>query len=659
MRRPQERRSPDLRDSNTDAEQVLNPSRIHGQTPRYRKNPRVGAFAQHTNEAVMIAFLRRIWHFVKPYRMRLFTGLLCGILFALTNTALILSIKVAANLVFAAPGTISPVEELRRSTPFAAHLPFLRQFIDSLAPLLSSKLGAALMLVMLPLVMFLRGLFGYLNVYLMGWASLRAVTDIRAAVFAHVQDLPLQFFSGAKTGDLISRLSNDSWVLTSIISNSFVSIVKDPLTVVGLLSCLLWQQPKLTLIAMLVFPVCVIPISIYGRKVRRSSQATQAHLAEMTTVMHEAFTGARVIKAYNLEAQVRKQFKETAGRIVSQMMRMMRSYEIPSQLMEFLGAVGVTLVFLYLRFLSDQPMGAGDLLGFVTAFFLMYQPIKSMTRLNSQLEQARAASDRIFELLDTPSTVVDPTHPKPLRASGASIHFRGIQFAYKEKPVLQGIELLIKPGQLVALVGSSGSGKTTITNLLLRFYDPLQGAVLIGDTDIRSAAIKDLRAQIALVAQETILFNDTIRSNIELGRPGATAAEIEAAARHAYAHEFIMEKLEHGYDTIVGEKGVALSGGQRQRISIARAILRNAPILVLDEATSSLDTEAERAVQSALEELMRGRTTICIAHRLSTIQNADVIVVLDQGRIVERGTHAELVKQGGVYQKLYELQFQS
>jgi subfamily B ATP-binding cassette protein MsbA len=295
---------------------------------------------------------------------------------------------------------------------------------------------------------------------------------------------------------------------------------------------------------------------------------------------------------------------------------------------------------------------------FIFGVFMLYPPIKNLTRLSNQMQQARSANQRVFELMDMVSTIPDPPTPVPLQARQADIRFDNIDFDYGEKPVLRGINLTVKAGALVALVGSSGSGKTTLTNLLLRFYDPQRGAVRVGSTDIRQVAIDDLRRQIALVTQETILFNDTIRHNIAVGRSGATDAEIEAAARHAHAHEFIMEKP-LGYEAVIGEKGVALSGGQRQRIAIARAILKNAPILVLDEATSALDTESERAVQAALEELMQGRTTICIAHRLSTIQKADLIVVLDSGRIVETGTHAQLLQARGVYRKLYELQFES
>jgi len=602
----------------------------------------------------MIAFLRRIWVFVKPYQSRLLLGMCCGILYGAANGALVVVVNVVINLVFAAPGSVSVFDELQKA-PKA-----IRPLLDQLIPLLpqlkspSSKLGLVLVISTVPLIMFFRVIFSYLNIYLMSWAAIRAVADLRTRLFDHLQNLSLQFFNQAKTGDLISRITNDTLVLYNIIGSSFASIIKDPITVLVLLGILLSQQPKLTLISMLVFPVCLVPIVIYGRKVRRSIQAMQGHSAELTTLMHESFTSSRIIKAYNLEETVLKEFKATSNKFVSQAMRILRAFEVPSQLTEFLGAVGVALVFLYLKFFESKT--PGDFIGFIMSIFLMYQPIKSLSRLHNQLQQARAASERIFQLLDTPTSIVDPPNPRPLRAAGADIHFDKLSFAYGEKPLLQEIQITVKAGQLLALVGRTGSGKTTLTNLLLRFYDPQQGAVLIGDTDIRQVAIKDLRAQIALVAQETILFNDTIRRNIELGRPGATEAEIEAAARHAYAHDFIMEKPQ-GYNTIVGEKGASLSGGQRQRIAIARALLRNAPILVLDEATSSLDTESERAVQAALEELMRGRTTICIAHRLSTIQKADVIIVLDHGRIVEQGTHAELLKHGGVYQKLYALQF--
>jgi len=366
-----------------------------------------------------------------------------------------------------------------------------------------------------------------------------------------------------------------------------------------------------------------------------------------------------VIKGYNLESRAVNDFRQAVDGVTGFIMRSVRAGELPGPLIEFLGSIGVAMVFCYYAFLSSGSGGtAGDMLYFFIAVFSLYAPFKNLSRLNHQLTMARAAVDPVYHLLAQPNTLPEPKNPKPLEAQNATIRFENVSFSYGDKTVLQDINLAIQPGQLVALVGRTGSGKTSIANLLLRFYDPKVGAILIGDIDIRQVLSRELRANIAVVAQETILFNDTIRQNIALGRPDATNAEIEQASKHAYAHEFILEKPK-GYETMVGEKGVNVSGGQRQRIAIARAILKDAPILILDEATSALDTEAERIVQRALEELMQGRTTICIAHRLSTIQKADLIVVLDQGRIIETGTHEQLLASRGLYSKLYELQFES
>jgi subfamily B ATP-binding cassette protein MsbA len=338
-------------------------------------------------------------------------------------------------------------------------------------------------------------------------------------------------------------------------------------------------------------------------------------------------------------------------------MRAVRAGELPGPLIEFIGSVGVALVFVYFAFVPAGHAPTGDMLAFFFLVFSLYQPLKNLSRLRHQLELAKLSLDPTYELLSKQSSLPEPAHPKPLRAQAMPIRFENVNFSYGEKMVLHDINLTIKPGQMVALVGRTGSGKTSLANLLLRFYDPTAGAILIGDTDIRAVRSHDLRANIAVVTQETILFNDTIRRNIGLGRPEATPAEIEEAARHAYADGFIRDKP-HGYETVVGEKGVNVSGGQRQRIAIARAILRDAPILILDEATNSLDPEAEKIVQDALEELTKNRTTICIAHRLSTIQKADLIVVLDKGRIIETGTHEQLLKARGLYCKFYELSFE-
>jgi subfamily B ATP-binding cassette protein MsbA len=604
----------------------------------------------------MMAFLQKLWIYVKPYRGRLFLGVFCGVIFGLSNGALIVAIQTVVNTVFGGGAGHSLADELKKAPDFLRPLAnHISQWLPA-EKSISSKTGTILIIMTVPITMLIRNIFSYLNIYLMTWSAARAVADLRTRVFAHLQELPLSFFSKAKTGDLISRVTNDTHVLYGIIGNSLSSLVKDPVTILVLLCIMVIRQPRLTLVSIIVLPVCMGPIIIYGRKVRKSAKAMQGHMSDLTNLMHESFTGNRIIKAYNMEEAILKLFGETTKKYVNHIMRVIRANEIPSQLTEFLGAVGVALVLLYVAFAADGTKTPGEFVSFLLSIVLMYQPIKSLTKLHNQMAQAAAASHRVFELLDTKSTIVDPPSPVPLKAAQADIEFDDITFTYEETPVLRNVSLTVKRGQLVALVGFSGSGKTTLVNLLLRFYDPQQGSVRIGGVDLRQVALKDLRSQVALVTQETILFNETISKNIGLGRPGATEAEIETAARLAHAHEFILAKPQ-GYQTIVGEKGAMVSGGQRQRIAIARAILKDAPILILDEATSSLDSEVERAVQQSLDQLMQGRTTLCIAHRLSTIQNADLIVVLDAGRIVETGTHQELIAARGIYWRLHDLQF--
>ncbi len=550
-------------------------------------------------------------------------------------------------------GTSPLADKLPWAPQWARDMALSAQF--ALSSGVKSHRGAVIALVaLIPAVILLRGLFSYLNVYLLQWVSIRAINDLRSRLFAHIMNMPAAFFSRTSTGELMARVNADTATLQNIISNGTTVMVKDPVTLISMLAYLLWQQPKLTLISLIVMPVCMVPIVIYGQKVRRSSRALQTHMAELSKVMAEAFTGSRVIRAYNLEKTVVDQFKATAAKFIGHYMRIVRSMEIPGPLLEFFGAIGLTLVLLYLIVHQGERPTSSDFLAVILAIFAMYRPLKNLTRLHNTLEQGRAASEKVFTLLATSSSIPEPANPKPLKASGVPIRFEGINFSYGEKGILNDFNLTVEPGKLVALVGPSGSGKTTVTNLLLRFYDPQSGSVKIGDTDIRDVSTRDLREHIAVVSQETILFHQTVAENIALGRRGSTREEVIEAARRAHAYDFIMESA-RGFDTEVGEKGVLISGGQRQRIAIARALLRNAPILILDEATSALDTEVERALQADLEELMKGRTTLCIAHRLPTIQKADLIVVMKEGRIVETGTHAELLKLGGLYRKLYEL----
>lgn len=604
----------------------------------------------------MFAFLRKVWGLAHPYRARFQLGVLMGVISGLFEPLMIGSVIFVYGLLFPTSGAEamhfpSWVPQAMQNWAAAAQ--------EAVSGGLKAHRGAvAAVVALIPCVILLRGLFTYLNVYLLQWVAVRTITDLRVRLFRHLMSLSAGFFGRVRTGELISRSMGDTSALQTIISNATPIMVKDPVVLTSLLACLLWLHPALTLISMVVMPACMAPVLIYSRKARRSARELQTQSAELGNVMVESFSGYRVVKAYNLEEAVTERFRVISRGFISHYMRIVRSLQIPGPLLEFVGGVGVALVLAYLFVQTgNRPTGAG-FLTVVLSIFAMYRPLKNLTRLYNTLEQARASSERVFELLATVNSVPEPTHPKPLRAAGAAIHFENVEFAYGEKPVLRGINLEIKPGQLVALVGPSGAGKTTMSNLLLRFYDPQRGRLRIGGVDIRDVSVLDLRNQIALVTQEIILFNESLSQNISLGRPGASQAEIETAAKHANAHHFISE-MPQGYDTLAGERGTRLSGGQRQRLAIARAIIRNAPILILDEATSSLDNESERAVQAALDGLMRDRTTICIAHRLSTIQKADQIVVMNEGRIVETGTHVELIRNGGVYQRLYELQFES
>ena len=607
----------------------------------------------------MLDFLRKVWGLAKPYRTRMFLGIATGIISGLMEPLMIAVVVLVVKVIFpgidAGSGSKNPVSwapEAVQHWIAATQAAFHKGVAENRGAL-------ALFVFLIPLIIFLRNLFSWLNVYLLQWSAVRAVSDLRVKLFNHLMYLPASFFNKTSSGELISRTASDTSTLQNVLSNMTAVMVKDPVTLISILAYLLWTEPKLTLLSMIVLPVCVLPIAIYSRKVRQASKTIQTHTAKMIKVMAEAFTGYRVVKAYNLEETVTEQFRAVSRDFISQIMRIVRAAETPGAILEVVGSFGVALLLLYLSFGRGVPGHPADFLKIILAIYSMYRPIKNLTRLQTGLQQARAGSERVFELLATKSSLPEPVTPKPLRATGADIHFDSIEFSYGDKPVLCGVDLEIPAGSLLALVGPNGSGKTTLSNLLLRFYDPDRGAVRIGGVDIREVLSRDLRNQIAVVTQETILFNDTIRANIAVGRPGATNAEIEEAAKHAYAHDFIMEKPQ-GYETVVGEKGVSLSGGQRQRIAIARAILRNAPILILDEATSNIDSKSEGAIQAAFEDLMQGRTTICIAHRLSTIRKADLIVVMDRGRIFETGTHAELIqKSQGLYSKLHDLQFQT
>jgi ATP-binding cassette, subfamily B, bacterial MsbA len=503
-----------------------------------------------------------------------------------------------------------------------------------------------------------KGLAGYWQSVAMTTIGQRVVADIQLALFARLMRADIAYFHANPTGSLISRFTNDANMLRAATTTVLAGVGKEAVTAVFLIALMFYQDWVLAIASFIVFPLAIRPILNIGRRMRRVSVNTQAELGEFTTLLDQTFQGARHVKAYGMEAYETKRAGQLIERLYRLVEKAQRTRSIASPLMETLGGIAVAIVILYGG--HQVIMGErtpGTFFSFITALLLAYQPVKALAGLNANLQEGLAAAQRIFTVLDVEPEIREVPGARPLALKGGEIRFRDVRFSYANGTVaLDGVSLAVPPGKTVALVGASGSGKSTILNLIPRFYDVAAGAVAIDGMDVRDATLVSLRGAIALVSQEVSLFDDTVRANIAYGRFGASEAEIVAAAEAAAADDFI-RALPQGYDTPVGEHGVRLSGGQRQRLAIARAMLKNAPILLLDEATSALDTESERQVQSALKTLMRGRTTLVIAHRLSTVVDADLIHVIDGGRVVEAGTHGELLRQNGVYARLYALQF--
>lgn len=506
-------------------------------------------------------------------------------------------------------------------------------------------------------IYLLRSFAYYGEQYFMEFVGQDIIRRLRNQLYFRLTDLPLSFFHREKTGALMSRFSFDVNIVKSMVSSSVAAVIRDSLRILFLTGYIFYRDWMLATFIFIVLPIALIPLIKLGRRVRRTSTGIQEAMGDLSAFIHETFIGTKVVKAFGMESHEKERFTRKTKNIFKLEIKAAIAKALSSPIMEFLGGIAIAVVVWYGGSRVIQGLSTpGTFFSFLAAVVLLYDPAKKMTRINNAVQEGMAAFNRIYHIIETESNIQDPINPFHIPSEPHRVIFKQVGFKYEKEFVLQNINLEVSPGETLALVGMSGGGKTSLVNLIPRFYDVSEGRILVDDVDVRQASVASLRQQIAIVTQDPILFNDTIRSNIRYGRPDAGEAEIVAAAKAAYAYDFIMS-FPKGFDTLVGELGGRLSGGEKQRLCIARALIKDAPILILDEATSSLDTQAEAVVQKALENLMRGRTAFVIAHRLSTIRNADHVAVLVKGKVVETGDHETLLDRKGEYYKLHQMQF--
>ena len=627
----------------------------------------------------------RLARYLKPYKSRFLLGILFGLFAGATNGLLVWTTRHVGDLVLARPSGGAPAasgaawrlpdwvpfqqpsatataadESVRDEQADWAHTAVSAAAADGARELATMRADTPLERViwvcaLLPLLMVVRGLFGYLNAYCMQWVSVKTLDDIRQDVFTNVLRQSQEFFNKQKVGDLIQTVFNQTRMAQMALTQIASDVVKQPVAIVAALTAMLFTDWKFTLLSFTIFPLCIIPVLVIGKKIRQSSNKEEEEAGVVMNIMHEALGGVRVVKAHSREDYELKRFAAANRKMLRLMMRWRKAMELTGPLVETTAALGIAAALVYAW---RNHMSPGQFFALNGALILMYEPAKSIGRLHILLQKCLAATTKIFELMDRTPGVVDAPDATALKRARGHIEFCGVNFSYDRKlPAVRDINLVIPAGSTCALVGHSGAGKSTLVSLLMRFYDPGAGAILVDGRDLRSITQKSLRDQIGVVNQDIFLFHDTIYENIRYGKLDASAGEIMTAAGRAFAHEFIVDQPD-GYQTVVGDKGCNLSGGQRQRLCIARAILRDAPILILDEATSALDSESEAKIQSALDDLSRNKTVIAIAHRLSTILRANQIVVMHEGLITDVGTHAGLLQRSETYQRLYRMQFE-
>jgi len=503
-----------------------------------------------------------------------------------------------------------------------------------------------------------RGVFEFLFNYALGSIGQHLMRTFQNLIYAHLQMMPLSFFSKSRTGALITRITNDVTLISGAINEGLVDIFKEAVTAAGLIGVLFKQDSKLALVSLLILPWMLVPIWRFAQKSRRFSTKGQERVGRIATFIHEAITGCRIVKAFCMEEYEIKRFQEENLRLMKIRLKRLRIRALSGPLMEFIGGIAGAAVIFYGGYnVLNGTSTPGTFFSFVAALLMLYSPARNASTALQDIQEGLAGVQRVFDILDTQPDLIEKPDARVLPPVKGRVRFQNVSFSYGSVQVLRNIDIDVAPGEIIALVGVTGCGKTTMVNLIPRFYDVSSGAVLIDGHDVREVTLHSLRSQIALVSQHPFIFNDTVFNNIACGRLGCSPSEVIAAAQAAAAHDFILE-MPAGYDTVVGQHGQKLSGGQRQRIAIARAILKNAPLFIFDEATSSLDSEAEQHIQYSLAQLMHGKTTFIISHRLSTILRAHRIVVLAAGAIVETGTHDELLARGGEYAKLYSVYLQ-
>jgi ATP-binding cassette, subfamily B, bacterial MsbA len=623
----------------------------------------------------------RIFGYVKPYWKHLAASIIFTVFFSIfSGLSIYLTIPLLETLfdqdyaeggpqaierVEPAPGEESPAvvgsfEKLRESLSlWFASIVFTGDQFDALFRIC----------VIIIFVFFLKNITGFLQSYMLAFVEQGVVKDLRDSIFRHLHNLSLSYFTNERTGDLISRVTNDVNIVQQSIGASFLNLVREPLLVLVFLSIALMISWQLTLISIAVIPVTMLFIRIIGRQLKRDTGKSQQKMADITTVLQETISGVKVVKAFGMEKFETRKFTEQTRQYFKRMLKIARMRYLAHPITEFLSVIAGVIIIWYggRQVLELGTLRPAEFMGFLFAIFQMMPPMKNLTSVMNRLQESAAAAARVFTVMDTEPSVTSIPNAVVLDGFYAAIEFKNVTFAYPTKSlvlhpdngyaVLKDISLTVKKGEVVAIVGPSGCGKTTLIDLIPRFYDPNDGAIFIDGYNLRNVDIKSLRRLIGIVTQETILFNDTLRNNIAYGLDDCSDDAIVAAAIAANANVFIRE-FSGGYETVIGDRGVRLSGGQRQRISIARALLKNPPIMILDEATSALDSESEILVQEAIDKLMQNRTSFVIAHRLSTVRNADKIFVMDRGIIVQQGTHSELMDQAsGLYQKLYDMQF--